>query len=174
MPEVMSIDRAGANETLLAFDFGEKRIGVALGNTLVRQARPLKTLSVITVAERFDAVSAVIAEWQPQRLVVGIPCNADGTPHAMTARCERFANQLHGRYGLPVERVDERYTSADAESRLRADRLAQGRRGGPTVREQVDAMAAAIILQAFLDQIPVPAAALAGATSLQSLTNHVD
>jgi len=174
MLEVTTPARIPANETLLAFDFGEKRIGVALGNTLVRQAQPLKTLEVVTVAERFAAIGAVLDAWQPQRLVVGIPRSADGTAHAMTARCERFANQLHGRYGLPVERVDERYTSADAASRLRAARQGSGRRGGPTVREQVDALAAAIILQAFFDQVPDSAPpAGAGASSHQPVPDHV-
>jgi len=139
-----------SDETLLAFDFGEKRIGVAVGNSLVRVARGLKTLHVHDNAQRFAAVSALIADWAPQRLVVGIARATDGTAHDMTRRCERFANQLHGRFGLPVERVDERYSSTAAESQLRS--------GGRTARrtsagaDTIDAEAAAIILQAWFDQ----------------------
>lgn len=148
-------------ETLLAFDFGEKRIGVAVGNTLLRQARALTTLQVVTVAERFAAVAALLEEWRPQRLVVGIPANDDGTPHVMTARCRRFANQLHGRYGLPVELVDERYTSAAAASERRAALQANATRGrarDAAARQAIDALAAQIILQSWFDHAPDPIA----------------
>ena len=147
-------------ETLLAFDFGEKRIGVAVGNSLLRHASALKTLHAVTVSERFAAVAAVLEEWHPQRLVVGIPRRADGTAHTMTARCERFANQLHGRFGLPVERVDERYTSVEAESRRRdVHRLARNRGAGDeggraAVKHlaDIDPLAAEIILQSYFEQ----------------------
>ena len=115
---------------VLGFDFGTRRIGVAVGNSLTRQARSLTTIDAVESDDRWEAVSAVIDEWQPAQLVVGVARQPDGAPHAMTARCERFARQLEGRYRLPVARVDERYSSAVAE---RAD--------------DVDAAAAAIILQ---------------------------
>jgi len=139
-----------SDETLLAFDFGEKRIGVAVGNGLVRVARGLKTLHVHDNVQRFAAVTALIADWQPQRLVVGIARATDGTAHEMTRRCERFANQLHGRFGLPVERVDERYSSTSAESQLRTDRRTTRRSSDGA--DTIDAEAAAIILQAWFDQ----------------------
>lgn len=119
---------------VLAFDFGGRRIGVALGNSLTRGARPLTTIDAVEHDARWSAVAAVIEQWQPAQLVVGIARHPDGAAHAVTARCERFARQLEGRFGLPVARVDERYSSAVVE---RAD--------------DVDAAAAAIILQQWFD-----------------------
>jgi putative Holliday junction resolvase len=123
------------DRVVLGFDFGARRIGVAIANTITREARPLTTVNAATVAARWDAVAALIAEWEPAHLVVGIPRHPDGAPHEMTARCERFARQLEGRFGRPVARVDERYTSAVSE---RAD--------------DVDAAAAALILQQWFDE----------------------
>jgi len=132
--------------TLLAFDFGARRIGVALGTTRLRTARALTTIDTERNDQRFAAIAALIAEWQPDRLVVGLPLHADGTPHAMTARARRFAQQLAGRTGLPVVQVDERHTSELARSQLQADG-----RGGREHRALRDAVAAQLILQAYLD-----------------------
>ncbi len=115
---------------VLAFDFGTQRIGVAIGNGVTREARPLTTVDAAENEARWKALGAVIEQWQPVQLVVGIPRHPDAAPHAMTARSERFARQLEGRYRLPVAGVDERYSSAVVE---RAD--------------DVDAAAAAVILQ---------------------------
>ena len=123
-------------ETVFGFDFGIKRIGVAMGNTMLRQAQPLKVIHSVDNAARFNAIGALIAEWAPARLVVGLPTHPDGAEHEMTARCRRFANQLHGRYNLPVELVDERYSSA----------VIAAKRG-----EVIDDRAAAIILQQYFD-----------------------
>lgn len=101
--------------TVLAFDFGEKRIGVAVGEWALRQAHPLTVIRGEANAERFARIAELLREWQPQSLVVGLPLALDGTPHAMTARCTRFANQLRGRFGLPVETAEERLTSVEAE-----------------------------------------------------------
>ncbi len=134
-------------ETLLAFDFGAKRIGVAVGNSLLRQAQPLRVLEAANQERRFSQIAELISEWQPDRLVVGIPTDADGQSHEMTRRCERFANQLHGRFGLPIERVDERYSSLEAEDerrRLRARRELRSHSG-------VDQLAAQIILQRYFE-----------------------
>ncbi len=121
---------------IIGFDFGEKRIGVAVGNTMTRSARAYKILDSRTNDARWKAVSAVIAEWQPVALVVGVPSHPDGTAHEMTERCKRFARQLQGRYGLPVIEVDERYSSAVVEE--------QG--------EFIDDEAASVILQQFFDE----------------------
>lgn len=121
-------------ETVLGFDFGLKRIGVAVGNTLLKQAQPLTIIDAATNDAKFAAIAALLAQWQPARCIVGLPLHPDGAAHAMTARCRRFANQLHGRFDLPVELVDERYSSAVIEQR----------RG-----ERIDAEAAAIILQQY-------------------------
>ncbi len=147
MPETAPV-RQG---TVLAFDFGEKRIGVAVGEWALRQAHPLTVIRSEANAERFARIAELLREWQPVGLVVGVPLALDGTPHAMTARCTRFANQLRGRFGLPVETAEERLTSVEAEERLReAGHNARG------ARDHIDAMAAQIILQCHFER---PAAA---------------
>lgn len=96
---------------VLGFDFGTRRIGVAIGNGVTREARPLSIIEAAGAA-RWPRIAALLAEWQPAQLVVGVPRHPDGAPHEMTASCEKFARQLHGRHGLPVALVDERYSSA--------------------------------------------------------------
>jgi len=125
-------------ETLLGFDFGTSRIGAAVGNTLTASARPLAQIDNRVAARGFEAIERLLKDWQPQRLVVGRPLHRDGMPHQMTARCERFARQLQGRFGLPVDLVDERYSTTEAES-------GDGSGAGNT-----DAQAAAIILRQYL------------------------
>lgn len=133
--------------TLLAFDFGEKRIGVAVGEWELAQAHPLTTVRSEVSAERFQAIASLIAEWKPVRLVVGLPLALDGTPHAMTARCTRFANQLRGRFRLPVDYAEERLTSVEAEERLR-----ESGHNAKSAKEHLDAIAAQIILQGYFEQ----------------------
>lgn len=132
--------------TVLAFDFGTRRIGVAMGNTLVRAAHPLTTIDDEANATRFAAIAALITEWQPGLLVVGLPTHADGTPHEMTRRAERFSRQLAERFGLPVHRVDERWTTEVAQGRL--DEAGAPGRSGRALRDQV---AAQLILQSWFD-----------------------
>ena len=105
---------------MLAFDFGERYLGVAVGDTEVGMAHPLATIDARAAAERFRAVQALIAEWKPSRLVVGLPLSLEGDAHDLTRKAERFARQLEGRFGLPVSLQDERLSSVEAESRLRA------------------------------------------------------
>jgi len=125
-------------DTLLAFDFGVKRIGVAVGNTMLCQAEPLKVINAIDNATRFAAIQKLLDEWTPAKLIVGLPMHPDGNEHEMTARARRFANQLNGRFNLPVELVDERYSSA----------VISAKRG-----EVIDDRAAAIILQQYFDSL---------------------
>jgi len=132
--------------TILAFDFGTRRIGVALANTVTRVAHPLTTLDVSTPGARLDAIAALIDEWHPARLVVGLPVHADGTPHAMTARARLFAQALASRFKLPVAMVDERFTTEVAEHMPHV--AGRGRAG----RARRDEAAAQIILQAWLDE----------------------
>src|SRR5690606_35272239 len=108
----------GRHETLLAFDYGLKKIGVAIGNTLTRQARPLRILKPVTREQRFREINALLQEWQPDRLVVGLPLTLDGGEQHASRHCRRFANQLNGRFGLAVELVDERGTSLEAQNML--------------------------------------------------------
>ena len=102
-------------QTLLAFDLGEKRVGVATGNTLTKTAQALTILTYNNKDQLFEKLEKLLAEWQPEALVVGLPTHPDGQPHAMTAKAKRFANQLQGRYQLSVHLVDERYTSVSVE-----------------------------------------------------------
>lgn len=124
---------SGAVRTLLAFDFGTLRVGVATGNTLMKQASALRTIAA-TGDERFRQIGLLIAEWRPDALVVGVPFHPDGNPHENTERARKFGRQLQGRYQLPVHEVDERYTSVEAESLGARD---------------VDAAAAALILNQY-------------------------
>jgi len=120
----------------MSFDFGLKRIGVAVGNLLIRQAQPLTIIEAATNAAKFAAIGTLIDEWQPSTIIVGLPLHPDGSEHEMTLRCRRFANQITGRFGVATVLIDERYTSA----------VLSASRG-----ERVDSQAAALILQQFFD-----------------------
>jgi len=134
-----------APATVLAFDFGTRRIGVAVGNTITRTAQPLTTVSATDARERFAAIADLVTQWQPQMLVVGVPVHADGTPHAMTARARDFADDLATRFAISVHLADERHTTALAQSAL--DAAGAGRKG----RAARDEIAAQIILQGWFD-----------------------
>ena len=135
-----------AGTTVLAFDFGEKRIGVAVGDTAVSIAHPLTTIAAADRQRRFAAIAVLVAEWQPAQLVVGLPAHHDGTEHEMSRRARKFAAQLSGRFGLPVKFSDERLTSVAAESSLAAAGIAPHKR-----RLHVDQVAAQEILQDYFD-----------------------
>ncbi len=139
--------KPGMPDTLLAFDFGEKRIGVAVGDTLIGIAHPLQTISSESNDERFKAIGNLISEWQPSQLVVGLPSHMDGTEHELSRLCRKFANRLHGRFNLPVTLVDERLSSAEASQSLK-----QAGIGGRRQKPMLDQVAAQHILQSFLDQ----------------------
>lgn len=124
-------------KTCLAFDFGLKRIGVAVGNTGTRVAQPLAVIEEPTNEGKFSAIAGLVQDWQPALCVVGLPRHPDGAEHEMTIRCRRFANQLHGRFGVETVLVDERFSSA----------VLPQRRG-----ERIDAQAAAVILQQYFDE----------------------
>lgn len=123
-------------ETVLGFDFGLKRIGVAVGNTGVRQAQTLTIIDAATNDAKFAEIARLVKEWQPSLCIVGLPRHPDGAEHEMTVRCRRFANQLHGRFDVTTVLVDERYSSA----------VISHQRG-----ERIDDQAAAIILQQYFD-----------------------
>jgi len=135
-----------ARGSVLGFDFGLARIGVAVGELESGTAHALATIDAESGQARFARIEALLDEWHPVGLVVGLPTHPDGSEHELTRRCRRFANQLHGRFGLPVNLVDERYSSVAAER----DLAAAGRRGR-TAKPLLDAAAARIILQHFLD-----------------------
>lgn len=131
----------------MGFDFGTVRIGVAIGETVTGLAHPLTTIPSEPVAQRFEQIGALLAEWQPHQIIVGLPTALDGAEHEMTQRCRRFGNQLHGRFNLPVTWVDERLTSIEA-----AQRLQQAGQSARDMKTHVDAVAAQILLQQWLDQ----------------------
>jgi putative Holliday junction resolvase len=121
--------------TVLAFDFGLKRIGVAVGEPELRTAHPLRAVS------DFSEIQKLVEEWKPASLVVGLPTSAKGEPHKMTRQAEDFARRLERRFKLPVARVDERYTSVEAEHRLRGVK-----------KKAIDSVAAQLILEQYFDQ----------------------
>ena len=135
MPERDAGTARRAARTVLAFDFGLKRIGVAVGEPELRTAHPLPAVF------RFDEIQPLIAEWQPAALVVGLPTSVQGEAHKMTRQAEDFARRLEKRFKLPVARVDERYTSVEAESRLKGLK-----------KKAVDSVAAQLILEQYFDE----------------------
>jgi len=133
-----AVASARSTRSYLAFDFGTRRVGVASGNALTRTATPLATIAERGEA-RNAAIAALVAEWRPDALVVGVPFHPDGAAHENTERARRFARQLAGRFALPVHEVDERYSTTEAAARGARD---------------LDAASAAIILDQFLSQLP--------------------
>ncbi len=136
--------------TVLAFDFGLQRIGVAVGEPEVGTVHPLPVLAALTQPGRMTAIERLVKEWRPSLLVVGRPVGEDGVPREMTRRAERFARQLNGRFGLPVRLVDERYSSVEAESRIRA---AYGRRRAAALArgKALDSQAAQLVLEQYFN-----------------------
>ncbi|MBP6366436.1 MAG: Holliday junction resolvase RuvX [Nitrosomonas sp.] len=133
--------------TVLAFDFGKKRIGVAIGNSLLSKAQPLITVDSENTEQRFAMIAKLIETWQPVLLVVGLPMHSDGTAHELTHLSQRFARRLAGRFKIKVILKDERYTSQSASAALREV--------GVTGRKQktvLDQVAAQHILQSFFDE----------------------
>ena len=137
--------------TVLAFDFGLQRIGVAVGEVELGTAHPLQGVVAHTQPGRLTAIERLVAEWRPDLLVVGRPLGEDGAPHEMTRRAEKFARQLVGRFRLPVEMVDECYSSAEVESRMRA---AYGNRKAASLAKgkTLDSQAAQIILEQYFGE----------------------
>ncbi|AFZ83230.1 Holliday junction resolvase RuvX [Candidatus Kinetoplastidibacterium blastocrithidiae] len=126
-------------EVLLAFDFGIKKIGVALGNTLTLKARPLEIIQSEKNSIRFERIDFLLKEWGVDHVIIGLPLNKDGSEQEMTFRCRRFANQVNGRFNIKVDFVDERYSSIEAQSLLSKNNAIE------------DAVAAAVILQNYFD-----------------------
>ena len=134
MPEQANTAKHPAR-TVLAFDFGLKRIGVAVGEPELRTAHPLSAVA------HFSQIEKLVEEWKPASLVVGLPTSVQGVAHAMTRQAEDFARRLEKRFKLPVARVDERYTSVEAESRLKGLK-----------KKAVDSVAAQLILEQYFDE----------------------
>lgn len=147
MPESVPRSRDFRSGTVLAFDFGERRIGVAVGELKLGVAHPLESIDARANDVRFARIEALVNEWQPVLLLVGLPLALDGREHATTALCRRFALRLQGRYGIETRLVDERLTSVEAEQ--------QGRELGLDLRKaraKIDQLAAKLILESYFSQ----------------------
>jgi putative Holliday junction resolvase len=135
-----------AEGSVLGFDFGEKRIGVALGERLIGIAHPLTTISTEINDERFQQIGQLIEEWKPVALVVGLPLSLEGEEHKVTKLCRKFAHRLEGRFKLPVCMVDERLSSVAASQMLKELGI-----GGRKQKPMLDQVAAQHILQSYFD-----------------------
>jgi len=133
--------------TVLAFDFGEKRVGVAVGELEMGVAHPLITVSEEATKNRFDVITKLIQEWEPVQLIVGLPVHADGTDHKLTNLSKRFARRLEGRFGISTKLVDERYTSVTASIGLKEAGVK-----GKKQKLVIDQVAAQQILQSYFDR----------------------
>ncbi len=138
--------KARIEGSVLGFDFGEKRIGVALGERLIGIAHPLTTIVTEINDERFQQIGRLIEEWKPVALVVGLPLSLDGEEHKLTQLCRKFARRLEGRFKLPVCMVDERLSSAAASQTLKELGI-----GGRKQKPILDQVAAQHILQSYFD-----------------------
>jgi len=138
---------------LLGFDYGSNKIGVAVAQAITRQARELCVLKAKDGVPNWDDIAALLKEWQPDALVVGLPLNMDGSASELSQRAEKFARRLHGRFALPVHLHDERLSSFAA----RGERLAQGKKTRDS--KPIDALAAALIVEGFLQKLPEEASA---------------
>ncbi len=139
-----------SNMTVLGFDYGKARIGVAVANTLAGIATPQSTVMARDGVPDWDAITRCLQEWKPARLVVGMPRKLDGTDSAMQEPIERFIRQLQGRYNLPVDIVSEQLSSREAEQRLKLARQAGRKR--KVRKEEIDQVAAAIILESWMQE----------------------
>ena len=135
--------------TVLAFDFGERRIGVAVGEHLISSANPLTTIDSESNEIRFATITALVHEWQPKLLVVGLPLSLDGSENAVTQLCKKFARRLNGRFNLPVILIDERYSSAEASNLLNQTGIK-----GRAQKVMLDQVAAQTILQSYFNSLP--------------------
>jgi putative holliday junction resolvase len=150
MPD--EVARPKAPQVVLAFDFGGRRIGVACGDTLSRNASPLRAVAAGPSGPEWHAIESLVRDWQPALLVVGLPYNADGSESPQGAGAREFARELGERYELPVELVDERYSSLEASARLKEARAA-GLKRRRVAKADIDAAAACVILERWLDNL---------------------
>jgi putative holliday junction resolvase len=135
--------------TVLAFDFGEKRIGVAVGETMLKVAHPLTTINAEENEVKFTQIGSIVQEWRPSLLIVGLPLRMDGEAHLLTQLSKKFAQRLEGRFNLPVIMIDERLSSVEASQNLNAAGIK-----GIKQKAMLDAVAAQSILQSYFDELP--------------------
>ncbi len=146
-----AMPESSAPKTLLCFDFGLKQIGVAYGQTLTGAARGLAIIKASDGAPDWPKVAKLLDEWKPDLLLVGLPLNMDDTESELSQRARRFARRLQGRFNLEVAMVDERLTSREAKSMLREQQRSGGRQSKLSDLTRIDHVAAALILQSWLE-----------------------
>jgi putative Holliday junction resolvase len=146
----MTTATAGSPRSLLAIDFGLRRIGIATAVLITRTASPLTTLPAADGEPEWGKLDSLVKEWQPDLIVVGLPYNSDGSWSEMSSLAQDFAAKLQDRYKLPVDLIDERYTSAEAGSLLKEQRR-QGIRNKKLHKEDVDALAAQLIAESWMN-----------------------
>lgn len=147
MPNLSMTNSKEGQRTLLGFDFGTKRIGIAIAQEITGTANPLTTITAVKHKPDWDSISKIIKEWQPDLLIVGLPLHMDGTEQAMTQAARRFSNQLNGRYQIPIALMDERLSSNEAESILSEQ---SSSRSLFQDKAQIDMISAQLILQSWL------------------------
>jgi len=147
----MSMEKSRISGRVMAFDWGLNNIGVAVGNCLLGTSEPLATVKARDGAADWQAITKLLAEWQPEHLIVGDPLNMDGSVADITPRARKFSRQLHGRFGLPVDLIDERLSSHEAKLHAR-DAGHKGDYG----KHPIDAQAAQLILQTWLSTRGAP------------------
>lgn len=152
MPELVNPKNLKNPFTVLAFDFGTQRIGVAVGQSVTKSASPMAVLTVKSRQERLMAIAPLVQEWQPQLFIVGLPYYPDGTAHEVTALATKFARQISEHFRLPFVMVDERYTSVEAQQAIRSSNLAKSCQSGNSSANRVDAYAAALIAEQYFNQ----------------------
>jgi putative Holliday junction resolvase len=133
---------------IIGFDFGQKRIGVAIGNNISKSAQALITIESTSSNQKFEVIQKIMDEWRPVSIVVGVPFNVDGSEHKVTNLCKKFAKQLEQKYALPIYLIDERYTSIEASYEIQDKKIDLKKK-----KLLIDQIAAKIILQSYLDQI---------------------
>jgi len=147
MPDTPATKTKKPIETVLGFDFGAQRIGVAVGQVLTTSASPLLTLTNVNNKPDWERIEQLINEWQPQALVVGLPYLLDGSETEMTIRADKFSRRLHGRFGLPVFTISETLSSFEAEEQLK-----QSKKIGRQNKHEIDKLAAALITETWLQE----------------------
>ena len=152
MPDINMANLKKAQRTLLGFDFGTKRIGIAIAQEVTGTANPLTTVTAVKHKPDWDSISKIIKEWQPDLLVVGLPLHMDGTEQPMTQAARRFSNQLNGRYQIPIALMDERLSSNEAESILKEQSGSASlfRNSMFPDKAQIDMISAQLILQSWM------------------------
>lgn len=153
MLELVNPQSSTSPFTILAFDFGTQRIGVAVGQSVTKSANPLAVLAAKSRQERLTAIAPFVQDWEPRLLVIGQPFFSDGTAHEVTALASKFARQISEHFRIPFVLVDERYTSVEAAQTIQRSDLAKSKQSVSGSKNLIDAWAAALIAEQYFNQL---------------------